>query len=183
MYRQLKNAYDGLHQNPNGLTRVNQIKAKMLQVQRHFLKAYERLNDRFVCGEKISAFQIGKRYRKRTVINSIQNQERCLTDVYEIENHLHEYFKDLYTAEKLNGGDNFPTNLEIPPDSNTNNAMMDEITTADIFFAIKGSASRKSPGSDGIPKEFYLKAFDIIHPQLNMILNETLRGNIPGEIC
>lgn len=59
--------------------------------------------------------------------------------------------------------------------------MMEEITTEEIYFAIKSSASRKSPGSDGVPKEFYLRAFDIIHRQLNLILNEALCGNIPSN--
>ena len=48
-----------------------------------------------------------------------------------------------------------------------------------IFIALKASSSRKSPGSDGIPVEFYIKTFDIIHRQLNLILNEAVHGNFP----
>lgn len=181
LYRQLKNAYEQLYQNPNGIVEVNKIKAKMLNVQSNFSKAYERLNDRFVCGEKVSSFQIGDRYKRKSTINSIRHQDRCITDAVEIETHVHDYFQNLYSVEHLRGSENFPVNRIIPPDSNANAALMDEITTAELFFAIRSSASRKSPGSDGIPKEFYIKAFDIIHPQLNMIINEALQGNIPEK--
>lgn len=179
LYRQLRNAYDHLYQNPNGIAEVNKVKAKMLKVQSNFSKAYERLNDRYVCGEKVSSFQIGDRYRRKTTINSIRHQDRCITVGSEIERHVHDFFRNLYSEEQLHNFDGFPMNRIVPPDSNSNNAMMNEITTTELYFAIKSSASRKSPGSDGIPKEFYQKAFEIIHPQLNMIVNEALQGNIP----
>lgn len=181
LYRQLRDAYDRMYQNPGGTTTVNKVKAEMLRTQSNFSKAYERLNDRFVSGEKVSSFQIGDRYRRKTNISTIRHQERILTDATDIENHVQNFFKDLYTSEELPGNENFPMNRIIPPDSITNNAMMEAITTTELFFAIKESASRKSPGNDGIPKEFYLKAFDIIHPQLNLIINEALQGNIPEK--
>uniref|UniRef100_A0A182IEA8 Uncharacterized protein n=1 Tax=Anopheles arabiensis TaxID=7173 RepID=A0A182IEA8_ANOAR len=56
---------------------------------------------------------------------------------------------------------------------------MGEITPDDIMDAIKKSASRKSPGPDGIPKEFYFRAYGIIHRELHLILNEALEGGFP----
>ena len=184
LYRQLRVAYDGMYQNPNGRAEVNKIKAKMLNIQSNFAKAYEHLNERLICGEKISSFQIGDRVQKKKnrSISKIQKQGSLLTRAEDIESHVMDYFSNLYTAENVTANNGFPTNRVISEESERNNQLMSEISTAEIFFAIKSSAPRKSPGIDGIPKEFYEKAFDIIHPQLNLILNEMVQGNIPEKL-
>lgn len=58
---------------------------------------------------------------------------------------------------------------------------MEETTTADIWSAIKTSASKKSPGPDGLPKEFNHRAFDVIHRELNLVLNEALASNFSSK--
>lgn len=58
---------------------------------------------------------------------------------------------------------------------------MDEITTSEIYRAIKTSAIKKSPGCDGLPREFFLRTFDVIHRELNLVLNEALRANFPSD--
>lgn len=184
LYRQLKEAYEGLLGNPSRREDINRIKSQMLQIQRNFSKVYERLNDQTIGGERISGFQLGERTRRKktSFIKSIQHQNRQLTDPALIENHVFEYFKSLYSKQPVEPNVNFPSNRSIPAGSDSNDRLMDEITTSEIFFAVKSSASRKSPGCDGIPKEFYLKTFEIIHPQLNLILNEMLQGNISEEL-
>ncbi|KAL9694646.1 hypothetical protein quinque_013931 [Culex quinquefasciatus] len=59
---------------------------------------------------------------------------------------------------------------------------MEEITTEQLYNIIKTSASRKAPGNDGIPKEFYVRTFHVIHRQLNLVINEALNGNIPQKL-
>ncbi|KAL9698870.1 hypothetical protein quinque_002311 [Culex quinquefasciatus] len=87
----------------------------------------------------------------------------------------------LYSVGSVEPNTNFPSNRPVDSASEANIRAMDEITTEEIFTAIKTSASRKSPGPDGIPKEFYEKAFDIIYRQLNLILNEALQGQFPDQ--
>lgn len=88
------------------------------------------------------------------------------------------FFISLYSEEHLHNFDGFPTNRIVPPDSNSNNALMNEITTTELYFAIKSSASRKSSGSDGIPKGFYQKAFEIIHPHCRYTHNNPMFQNM-----
>ncbi|KAL9696916.1 hypothetical protein quinque_000357 [Culex quinquefasciatus] len=118
---------------------------------------------------------------KKDGISSVPNDQSTQQAEAEVQNHILDYYKTLYSLENAAPNTNFPTNRAIPPGSDSNERMMEEITTEEIYFAIKSSASRKSPGSDGVPKEFYLRAFDIIHRQLNLILNEALCGNIPSN--
>ena len=45
------------------------------------------------------------------------------------------------------------------------------LTLDEILFALKGMDNNKSPGPDGIPKEFYLSFFDVLGPVLVKVLN------------
>lgn len=69
----------------------------------------------------------------------------------------------------------------IPDEQEENNNIMRDIDAAEIFTAIKGCSSRKSPGSDGLPKEFYLKTWSIIRAEFVHIINDTLQGNSSKE--
>lgn len=180
LYGKLREAYDNLYTNPQGIIEVNKIKAQMLRLQSNFSKAFERINDQYIAGEKISTFQLGDRLQRRnkSTIHTIRHGNNQLTNAADIERHVCQYFQELFSAENLPENTRFPSNRIIPQNSESNMHAMDEITTQELFFAIKSSASRKSPGCDGLPKEFYIKTFDIIHRQLNLIINEALRGNI-----
>lgn len=184
LYRQLRNAYDGLYGNPDGIIQVNKVKAQMLSLQSQFSKAYERINDKFICGEKISTFQLDDRSKKRknSAIHSLEYNNQMLNEPREVENHILDFFQTLYSAEPVENSTDLTNLRTIQEDSEANETLMNEITTTEIYFAIKSSASKKSPGSDGIPKEFYMRAFDIIHPQLNLILNEMMTGNISEKL-
>ena len=69
----------------------------------------------------------------------------------------------------------------IPEEDAANEGCMNEITTDEILSAIRSSSSKKSPSPDGLPKEFYLRTFNVIHRELNLILNEAIGSNIPNE--
>ncbi|XP_062717027.1 uncharacterized protein LOC134292168 [Aedes albopictus] len=94
-----------------------------------------------------------------------------------------QYFQNLYTAEETHAEaeQEFLSDQIIPDGDEPNTASMSEITTSEIWTAIKTSAPNKSPGPDGIPREFYLRTFDVIHREMNLILNEALAGNFPSE--
>lgn len=183
LYIQLRTAYDNLHQTPGMVSEINKIKGRMLLLQNKFSRAFERLNDKLVGGEKMSSFQLGDRTgrKKNSTISAIEHQGRLLQDSAEVEQHIFDYFQQLYSVGSVEPNTNFPSNRSVDSASEANIRAMDEITTEEIFTAIKTSASRKSPGPDGIPKEFYEKAFDIIYRQLNLILNEALQGQFPDQ--
>ena len=180
-YSKLKTAYDDYLVDPNKISEVNRIKAHMLQLQHKFSQNYIRINETYLAGEKMSLFNIGEKAQKKSkfAIKSIKTSNGSeIEDHTAIENHVKSFFTELYTSNStvVDNVDNIEQ--KIPENDNENKKLVEPITTNEIFEAIKSSASRKSPGSDGIPKEFYHKAFDIIHRELNLVINEVKNGCI-----
>lgn len=184
LYEELRLAYDAFYHNPIMLTTINRIKGQLLALQRNFTQMFVRINETLVAGEPISTFQLGERKRKRTTITRLDDEQGNHISCSDgIEQHLLRYFRGLYGRdETIDHTDNtFECERAVPERDETNQACMCEITTTEIFSAIRTSASKKSPGSDGLPKEFYLRAFDVIHRELNLVLNEALSGAFPPE--
>lgn len=183
LYAELQRAYDSYYQNPVMLSTINRLKGEMLTLQRNFSHMFMRINETFVAGEPISIFQLGDRRRRRTVITRLQTEQQAV--IYEphaIEAHMVDYFSRLYAEEEREDVENyFNCENAIPHNDALNDACTDEITTSEIFAAIQASASRKSPGSDGLPKEFYNRVFDVIHRELNLVMNDALSGNFPED--
>ncbi|XP_062541857.1 uncharacterized protein LOC134209851 [Armigeres subalbatus] len=134
----------------------------------------------------MSIFQLGDRRRKKTTITQLQTgEDEIIVEPQAIEANLFDFFSSLYSEEtaendgNANNGDDFACERVIPPDDPLNEACMEEIQTAEILSAIRASAPKRSPGADGIPREFYLRMFDVIHRELNMLMNEALNGNLP----
>lgn len=184
LYSQLNQAYNGYYQHPELLATINRLKANMLALQRRFSQMFIQINETYISGEPLSTFQLGERRRKRSTITRLRNERNeVLESSEQIENHVLEYFTHLY-AETANNDvvdETFRCDRVIPAQDEANEACMQEITTAEIFAAIKSSAARKSPGPDGIPKEFYLRSFDVIHRELNLVLNEAIQSNFPPD--
>lgn len=186
LYSQLRGAYDSYLADPTALPRINAIKGKMLGLQREFTQTFMRTNETYIAGEELSAFQLGERKRKRTTIDELRDENNQVINTSEaIEQHLFQYYQRLYSEETPEGGnrndERFTCNRVVPNDDEPNSRCMNEITTAEIFSSIRSSARKKSPGPDGIPNEFYSRVFDIIHRELNLILNEALNGIFPTD--
>lgn len=184
LYHRLQQAYDRYYLDPTMLQTINRIKAQMLTLQRNFTNMFTRINETYVAGEALSSFQLGERRKKRTTISRLKVEEGVtLERSGEIEQHLLQYFQQLYAMDESGEPNRHDFDCEriVPDNDEINEACMSEISTTEILTAIRKSASRKSPGSDGIPKEFYARSFDIIHRELNLIMNEALTGRFPPE--
>lgn len=184
LYVQLEQAYDRYYQQPSQLTTINRLKGEMLAHQRRFTEMFVKINETYIAGEPLSSFQLGERRRRKTVITQLHGEQgENISNTEAIQEHVLQFFTDLYSeenAEELDA-EHFQCDRIIPEGDETNESCMHDITTTEILAAIKFSASRKSPGPDGIPKEFYLRTFDVIHRELNLVINEALRSNIPRE--
>ena len=53
-----------------------------------------------------------------------------------------------------------------------------EILESEIFQAIKDLNSKKSPGIDGIPNEFYLKYWEIIKSEVSQVISNIINGTV-----
>lgn len=186
LYALLREAYDRYLEDPTALLAINHVKGKMLALQREFTQTFIRINETYAHGEEISAFQLGERRRKKTTITELRDERNEVIDTSEaIEQHLLQYFQQLYSEEAVGNGESedntFNCERIVPDNDEVNQGSMDEITTTEILSSIRMGARRKSPGPDGIPNEFYLRVFNVIHREINLILNEALSGNFTPE--
>lgn len=182
LYGLLQRAYDSYHHDRSMLVTINRVKAEMLAHQRRFTEMFLHINETYVAGEAMSTYQLGERTRRKTMIEHIRNErDEVIDDADGIRDHMVEYFTNLYARGDVDDlqGSGFQCERAIPEQDHANTSCMSEITTVEILSAIRTSASRKSPGPDGLPKEFYLRTFDVIHRELNLVLNEAISSNLP----
>lgn len=180
----LNTAYAQLLGNPEQRGVVNRIKAQMLLLQRNFSATIRRHNSTYIAGEQTSLFHLQEHHsrRSRTCVNNLSTLDgRVITAAEDIETEIVSYYQDLYGNSSAETGENFVPHHSIPVDNIPNNTMMRRIEAEDILSAIKSSSSKKSPGSDGLPKEFYVKAWRIIAREITLVLNEALEGNTPKQ--
>lgn len=184
LYTELRQAYDGFYMNPGMIVTINRVKAQMLTLQRNFTETFMRINESHVAGEPISTFQLGDRRRKRTIITSLRDDNNDLIEESEaIETHMLGFYRALYAAgtTEREVPNEFICPRVIPENDPVSECCMSEITVADVFTAIKTSSPNKSPGGDSIPREFYLRTFDIIWREITLVMNEALASNFPAD--
>lgn len=173
---QLNQSYNFLLQNPQELANINRIKAEILTLQRSFTGNYIKTSSSYISGENISTFHLNERAKRRTEITKLKTEnDGNIESQQEILRYLEDHFKKLFTAETLSNDPYFSSPITIPRGCAVNNNCTNEISTDEIYLALKSSNNNRSPGFDGIPKEFYEYTFDIIHKELNLIMNDILR--------
>ena len=67
----------------------------------------------------------------------------------------------------------YPADINTPALSEDDQTLCDgQIRLNEIFGALNNMASNKTPGNDGLSKEFYLAFFDLLGPRLSECLNK-----------
>lgn len=185
LYRSLlKNAYENYLNNPEQLIIINHIKAQMLRLQKQFSASFRKNNETFISGESTTLFHVAQIQAKKTksTISRIDTDGGVLRDQSQIRSTTRSYFENLYDAVAPNAcSSDFLPAKRIPENNVQNDNLMQPISQDEAFTAIKGSCSRKSPGIDGLPKEFYQKAWRIISFEFTNVINDALQGNSKKE--
>lgn len=70
--------------------------------------------------------------------------------------------------------DEFLSNIPITVTQEDNVRLLADITDEEIKITILESPRKKSPGSDGLPIEFYIKFWHVIGPEFTTMCNELL---------
>lgn len=180
----LQHAYNNFLGNPGQLTTINRLKAQMLQHQRNFSMKFRRINETFISGESTTLFHVAQVYGKRakTTISQLGTEnDNTISDSSQINHMLRSFFEDLYSADDQETLNTFHPAKVIPENNHDNAAVMCPITPDEVIHALKSSSSRKTPGSDGLPKEFYQKTWTIIGTELTHVINDALLGRAKKE--
>ncbi|KAL9698886.1 hypothetical protein quinque_002327 [Culex quinquefasciatus] len=177
-YACLRRAYQQ-HLATDCTTEINRIKAVMLQTQKQFSTSRRPRNERFLCGENVSIFQLEEDLRRRseTTIRQMQHEGQQITEPAQIVEHVQQHFGRLFAREEVDQHTNFVPERRIT-NSRINDQLMDEIGEQEILAAIRASAPNKSPGRDGLTREFYLKMWPTIRIEITAILNEMKNGRM-----
>ena len=178
LYGELARRYDLYVDDASQLTRINHIKSLMLRMQRERSSKSRMLYDTYLQGEPTSTFHLAEKSQKRklTYIHQLDIEGRVIQGS-EVIQHAVEYFENLFSDNAADlQSPNFVPNRNIPRNNERNDAIMNPVSEEEIHKCIKQSCSRKSPGEDGLPKEFYSKAWDIIKQEFTMIMNEALQA-------
>ena len=116
-----------------------------------------------------------KTHEAKKEITQLYNKDgQTCTDIKDLKNIVHNFYQELYTPNPVSEQDQ---NILLDQITNTlDNESQQEmeglLTEKEIFLALKGMKNNKSPGSDGLPREFYLKFWNTLKPHLLEVLNE-----------
>lgn len=142
-----------------------------------------------MAGEKPSAYFLGleKRQRKMNVISSLRNQEgHILTNPTDILAAEKSYFANIYSEREtsLNPIDTIPlTENDVPKISDNHRQMLElPFSPREFHLALKDLGTNKSPGSDGITREFYIKFWHLLaDPFFDSISYSLATGTLSNE--
>ena len=127
-------------------------------------------------------YAIEKKNIKYAALDTILRGEVEIIEKKEIKEEIHRYYQDLYTSEGIDDqkAEKFVKTMEkfkIPQD--TKKIINKFIGIDEAKKILQAMKNNRSPGSDGLPKEFYLEMWDMIGADLvetlnNNILNDSL---------
>lgn len=182
-YAMLNTAYGRFYGDRQQLRTINHLKALMLTHQRNHVGQYRKWSETYIGGENTSIFHLAneKTRKAETSIKKLDTGDGITEDADVIQQSVHNYFEHLYAATDTERNDEFNPLRSIPADNQNNRNIMDHISSDELLQAIKCSAARKSPGVDGLPKEFFLKTWHIIGREFTLVINDALAGLAPKE--
>ena len=131
--------------------------------------------------EKPSRFFMKKEIRQgqKKYMKNIKVGDEMLTCTKDIENHCREYYKNLYTSQPTDENlqnyflENSPKLSECDRD-----ILEGYITYDECITAINSMENNKTPGSDGLPKEFYSLYFYLFGNTYVEIINNAFENGL-----
>lgn len=172
LYGELARTYVLYINDATQITRINQIKGFMLKMQREHSSRSRLLHETYMQGEPTSIFHLTQKNSKRTIIRELEVDGAMLQDTTQIEQKVVEYFETLFSEDTISHthATNFNPTRRIPENDDRNDSIMNATDTDAILQCIKQSCGQTSSGEDGLPKEFYVKAWDIIRDEFTLVI-------------
>ena len=105
-----------------------------------------------------------KKQAEKSTIRRLVTNKRDLVKPNRINNEIFSYFKSLFERTDQIDKLNYNTLLQsitLPSVTNDQKVVCDnDLTDEELYNALKGMRNSKSPGNDGLTKEFYEKCCD-----------------------
>ena len=128
------------------------------------------------CSEKSSRYFFhleNKRQVRKTITKLIDNNDRSIQGNKEILDYISSFYKDLFSEEQIDQSKQslLLNNIEKSLSNERSESLEGVLTTKECENALKQMKSDKSPGSDGLPAEFYKFFWPLIGDELTAVLN------------
>lgn len=188
-YSVLRELYEKSDDTNTHLPRIKSIKAKLISIKRQQLdglktksKARSLIED-----ETTSLYHLLKHQsnRRRTFIDELLTTDgNILSNQREIVHEIHKHYTTLYSREHVDETSvaDFVQILNSDVTHADNSEILADFTDDEVLELIAKSPANKSPGLDGLPKEFYCTFWNIIGPMFTAILNEIMQGGaVPSD--
>ena len=169
--------------------RIDELKNEILEG----VKIRSRINEQ-VEGERVSAYLIKQQAKVKAgkMITSLKSEENIMDNLSSdvilkgkdrIKMYIEKYYEKLYQEEnfEMDYQEWFLNFVNKTLTENEINSLGTNVTSTEIFNAIKDMNVNKAPGLDGIPIEFYLKYWDIIKDDIIEIITNIIDGTLLNE--
>ena len=139
----------------------------------------------FEFGEKSNKFflNLEKKRGSQNTIRKIISDEEEITDLKKINHKIFSFYQDLF-SKKCNADNDeinlFLENIKMPKLSNIQEDSCEgTFDEKEIFEAVKSFQNNKSPGNDGLTKEFYIAFWEEIKKIIYVLNIRIEKGETP----
>ncbi len=139
-------------------------------------------------GEKSTRFFYAKikQREKSKFISQLQDEEgNIYREQKDLLRLVHKYYTELYTSQnpEENNINNFLSDYPVILTGSHINYCDGFIKQHEVIQALRDMKNNKTPGLDGLPKEFYINTWEILGPTLTDVLNNCfLRGQLGDKM-
>lgn len=139
------------------------------------LSKWARVGDR--CSKEFFEHHAGQ--RKPTPISQLKDGERDISTQQELEEHIREFYKQLYTLDEQVEANNEVREecfslIKLTVTDEHNRELLKPLSSKEVTTALKQLPTGKAPGIDAIPAEFYQELWEDIEPDVFNFVSETL---------
>ena len=135
--------------------------------------------------EKCSRYFFRKIARPKNIIEAIYDKNGIQKmEIKEILTCVHSFYSDLYRAEELDQAALSQLLLKMNKNIfDSNESLETELSIDELTRAVNSMQNNKAPGSDGLPKEFYVTFWEELKTPLLEMYNECLgKGTLPSSL-
>jgi len=118
---------------------------------------------------------------KKKLIREIRKKDGDIaSETDEITEVFRDFYAKLFTKDQLDPQDRdyFLSKLEETLPEEISDQLERPISAEELLTALKSMANSKTPGSDGLPKEFYLQFWDLLGPDMLEVFKEGLQDGL-----
>ncbi|KAJ1169246.1 hypothetical protein NDU88_001152 [Pleurodeles waltl] len=126
-------------------------------------------------GEKCNSFFFKNIHSAHTPLVQLRNREGILCDTKEdIRKAVTDVYGDLYSEKRSDGdqAEKFLSGIPRKVSTPAREVLNAPLTLGELHLAVKSFKSGKTPGSDGLPIEFYTSLWDLLGPDLLELYEE-----------